>query len=308
MSEYVSAEITVNVGELPNSPGFKVATRLGLGEENSNNIRNTFRDKTSKDLDDLTLYLVVVAKTEDGAGDLNQVIQKLLDKLLSDEELPGGLAKLRELVARNDNDDFEGAPKFVVTTSIHRNHVIVQFKPIEGLREQLQAQLEMVTGLAGDVFERKQEIYFEFDLGRTFGDVTHSEHALVDLFESLCFKLWIHLHPQLFNDLTNLANNLGAPDQVSLILNSANLFNNANLTLNFKSATDLAPELKQTFEGANKRFHENVINRNIPDNVKRFFKHFADNGTGNVHLFAGYPNIALFADLHLPGVSQFISE
>lgn len=307
MSEYVSAEVTVNVGELPNSPGFKVSARIGLGSENSNNIRNTYRDKTSGELEDLAIYLVIVAKTEDGAGDLNQVIQKLIDKLLSEEELPGRLSELRQLIARNDNDEFEGAPKFVVTSSVHRNHVIVQFKPIEGLREQLQAQLEMVTGLGGDVLERKQEIYFEFDLGRTFGDVTHSDHALVDLFESLCFKLWIHLHPQLFNDLSNLAENIGS-EGLSMYLNTANLFNHANLTLNFKSATELTPELKQSFETANKRFHENVINRNIPDNVKRFFKHFADNGTGNVHLFAAIPNIALFADFHLPGVSQFISE
>jgi hypothetical protein len=308
MSEYVSAEIAVNVGELPNTPGFKVSTRLGLGAENSGNIRNTFRDKTAKDLDDLTLYLIVVAKSEEGAANLLEVIQKLIAKLLSDEELQGQLPRLRELIARSDSDDFEGAPKFVVTPSVHNNHVIVQFRPIEQMREQLSAQLEMVTGLAGDVFERKQEIYFEFDLGRTFGDVVHSDHALVDLFESVCFKLWIHLHPQLFNDLVNLAENLGAPETVGMLLKSANLFNNANLTLNFKSATELDSNLKQAFEGPNKRFHENVLQKNVPDGVKRFFKHFADNGTGNVHLFAGHPNIALFVDLHLPGVSQFLSE
>lgn len=308
MSDLLSAEISVKVGELPNTPGFKVSARLGMGPEHSNSIKKSFRDKSNQDLEDLTFNLIIVAKTEDGAEVLCRLIKKVIDQFLSNEELPGAPSKLRELFASSDNDEYNGAPKFVVTSSIHRNNVTVHFKPIEGLREQLQAQLEMVTGLAGDVLERNQEVYFEFDLGKTFGDVSHSEHALVDLFESLCFKLWVHLQPQIFNDLINLANNLGAPAQVSLILNSANLFNNAKLELNFKSASKLTAEHKEIFESVSQRFHQNVINKNIPDNVKRFFKYFANNGTGNIHFFAGYQNIAAFADLHLPGVSQFLSE
>ena len=133
MSEYVSAEVTVNVGELPNTPGFKVSARIGMGPENSSNIRGTFRDKTSEELEDLSFYLVIVAKTEDGAGDLNQVIQKLIDKVISEEELPGRLSELRQFIAKNDDEEFEGMPKFVATSSVHRNHVIVKFKPVEGL-------------------------------------------------------------------------------------------------------------------------------------------------------------------------------
>ena len=308
MSDIVSAEISIKVGELPNTPGFKVSARLGMGPEHSNSIKNTFKDKSNQELEDLTFNLVIVAKTEDGAEVLYRLIKKVIDQFLSDKELPGAPSKLREIFAHNDSDEYNGAPKFVATTSLHRNNVIVHLKPIEGFREQLQAQLEMVTGLAGDVLERNQEVYFEFDLGKTFGDVSHSEHALVDLFESLCFKLWVHLHPQIFNDLTNLANNMGAPAQVSLMMNSANLFNNAKLAFNFKSASKLASEHKQIFESVSQRFHQNVINKQIPDNVKRFFKYFANNGTGNIHFFAGYQNIAAFADLHLPGVSQFLSE
>ena len=89
MSEYVSAEISVNVGELPNSPGFKVAARVGLGAENSGNIRTTFRDKTGRDLDDLTLYIVIPAKSQEGAQDIHDTIQRLVDKLNSNDEVEG---------------------------------------------------------------------------------------------------------------------------------------------------------------------------------------------------------------------------
>lgn len=308
MSEYVSAEISVNVGELPNSPGFKVAARLGLGPENSGNIRTTFRDKTGRDLNELTLYIVIPAKSQEGAQDIHDTIQRLINKLNSDEEVQGIGSKLREIVAKNESEDFEGQPKFVFTPSIHNHSVIVEVKPIEGFREMVSGQLEMVSGLAGDVLERKQEIYLEFDLGKTFGDVVHSSHAFVDLFDSVAFKLWIHLHPLLFEDLSNLANNLGAPEQVGMFLGVAKLFSAASLNLNFKSVSELPAEAKQNFETLNNRFHESVLQKNFPEGVKRFFKHFADNGSGNVHLFAGINNASLFLDLHLPGVSQFISE
>lgn len=310
MSEYVSAEISLNVGELPNSPGLKVAARLGLGAENSGNIRTTFRDKTGRDLDDLTLYIVVPAKSQEGAQDIHDLIHRLIEKVTGEEKEDDEriIRNLREIVAKNDNDEFEGSPKFVFTPSIHNHSVILQVRPVEGFREMLSGQLEMVTGMAGDVLERKQEIYLEFDIGRTFGDVVHSSHAFVDLLESIAFKLWIHLHPQLFDDLVNLADNLGAPQIVSMFLGIAKLFSSANLNLNFKSAAELPDDLKQSFESINTRLHEKILQKNFPEGVKKFFKHFADNGSGNVHIFGGINNVALFLDLHLPGVSQFISE
>ena len=310
MSEYVSAEISVNVGELPNSPGFKVAARLGLGSENSGNIRATFRDKTGRELEDLTLYIVVPAKSEAGAQDIHDLLRRLIDKVTGEaaEDDERIVRNLREIMAKNDNDEFEGSPKFVFTPSVHNHTVIVQVRPVEGFREMLSGQLEMVTGLAGDVLEKKQEVYLEFDIGKSFGDVVHSSHSFVDLLESVAFKLWVHLHPLLFDDLVNLANNLGAPDQVSMALGTAKLFSAASLNLNFKSAADLSADLKQNFESINTKLHEKILQKNFPEGVKKFFKHFADNGTGNVHLFAGINNVAVFLDLHLPGVAQFVSE
>jgi hypothetical protein len=309
MADQISTEFSLNVGEIPNSPGFKVSARLGLGTSNSANIRSTFRDKTGGDLEALSFYVVVVARTTEGAEDLRSVIQRTIDRFSTPEgQNEPGFSRLKRLLATSDEQEFEGEPKFTFSVAVHDVHVIVKARPIAQMREQAEAQLEMVSGLAGDVLQRDNEVYAEFDMGKVFSELVQSQNWILDAFDSIALKLWIHLHPQLFSDLSNLASNLGAPEQVLMGLGSAGLFHAASLNFNFRSSSELPADFKEGLGRLSAKAGDPNFHREIPENVKKFLKHFAENGSGNMHIFAAAHTAALFVDLHLPGIAKFLAE
>ena len=164
------------------------------------------------------------------------------------------------------------------------------------------------SGLAGDVLLKDQEVYLEFDAGKSIGDILHSSKWLEDFFEAISFKLWIHLHPQVFADISGIASNLGAPDNILLALGSLGIFSSAGINLNFKSATELPEDIKSSLRKIESRANFAEIHQKTPAGLKAFFGHFANHGTGNLHLFGSLQTNAVQIDLHIPGLSKFISE
>ena len=309
MSEHLSAEISVNVGEVPNSPGLKVAVRLGLGPDHSGAIKTTFRDKSGNELEDATIYLVISAKNAEGAENLRDLIQRVIDKANTEEGLEHLPRDLKELIAKSDDEDFEDAPKFTFAVTVRDTHVVVAARPIAQLRENIAEKYEMVQGIAGNAILKEQELYFEFDAGKSVEELVNSQNAILDAFDAISLKLWLHLHPQIFADLMNVASNMGAPENITAGLGSLGLFSNASFALNFKSSSELPEDVKESLGRLSARTNNfKEVHQNIPPPVKAFFKHFADHGTGNLHIYAGLQTNAIAVDLHVPGVSKFISE
>ena len=309
MSDHLGAEISVNVGEIPNNPGLKLAARLGIGQTNSGNIKTTLRQKAGVEPEDAVFYLVVAAQNSEGAEDLRNTIQAAIDKLNTGEgDLSSIPPPLLTLHAKSDDQDYEGVPKATLTVSVHDTNTVVTIKPIAQLRETIAANYETASGLAGDVLLKDQEVYLEFDAGKSIGDILHSSKWLEDFFEAISFKLWIHLHPQVFADISGIASNLGAPDNILLALGSLGIFSSAGINLNFKSATELPEDIKSSLRKIESRANFAEIHQKTPAGLKAFFGHFANHGTGNLHLFGSLQTNAVQIDLHIPGLSKFISE
>ncbi|OMJ67344.1 hypothetical protein SteCoe_35519 [Stentor coeruleus] len=308
MSNQVITEITVNLGEVPSSPGFKVAARLGLGLANSENIKNTFREKTSQDLNELTLYIVISAKSAEGAEEIRQTIHNSIEKFNSDEELDPVLTKLRQFIAKSDDEDFKGTAKFVWTVEVLESTVIVKATPIAQLREIATTQLGMAIELAYCLFKLNSEVYFELDMGKAISELATSENWIKDVFDTLCLRLRIHLHADFFINYGELARERGAPEKILMLFGGLGLFHSANLNFNFRSSSELPDNLKEglakiSSQGAGSRFH-----KDIPENMKKFFGHFANAGSGNLHVFAGFQTNVLHAELHVPGLSKFLAQ
>ena len=310
MSERLSAEISVNIGEIPNDPGFKFSARLSLGPTNSGVVKNTFRERSGHDLEDAQLYLVVPAKNSEAAEDLRRLIQATIEKATSEEGIEGLPRHIRGLLAKSDDEEMDENPKFTLSVAVHDVNVVLNVKPIAAAREMILAQFEMAAGIAGEVLSKDQEVYVEFDTARSIGDLLHSNNKILHLLEAVSLKLWIHLYPQIASDLNNIATNMGAPEQVSMILGSAGLYNSANFSLNFRTGNDLPDDVKESLGRlSDKRFNTSDLHpERIPANVKGFFRHFAENGTGNLHIFGGIQTNVLHAELHIPGLSKFLSE
>lgn len=308
MSDQLKAEISVNVGEVPNSPGLKVAAKLGLGFENSGAIRNCFRGKSNQDLEDASLFIVVSARNAESAESLRNTIQTVIDKSKTEEGRENLPSPLNKLVAASEDEQCEG-PRFVFSVTTHESNVVVKARPVNEAREQWIAMYETGVGIAGEAISREQEVYFEFDIGKSVEEIVNSNNAVLDIFEALSLKIWLHLHPQIFADLVNVGSNLGAPEQIVMALGSVGLFTSAVFNLNFKSATELPDEIKSFLERVSAKGNDiKTARQEIPEGVKRFFKHFAENGTGNLSLYAGVQTSAVCIDLHLPGLSKFLSE
>ena len=309
MSDHLTAEISVNVGEVPNSPGLKVAVRLALGPNHSGAIKTTFREKSGNELEDASVYLVVSAKNAEGAENLRELIQRVIDKAMTEEGLEHLPRDLREMIAKSDTEDFDGAPKFTFAVTVHDTHVVVVARPISLLRENIVEKYELVQGIAGEALLKEQELYFEFDAGRSVEELVNSQNAILDAFEAISLKLWLHLHPQIFGDLMGIASNMGAPENLTTGLGSLGLFSNATFAFNFKSSSELPEDIKESLGRLSTKANNfKELHQNIPPPVKSFFKHFADHGTGNLHIYAGLQTNAIAVDLHIPGVSKFIAE
>ena len=310
MSDKLSAEISVNVGEMPNSPGFKIAARLSIGTNNSATAKALFSERSGQNLEDAHLYLVVPAKDEEGAEDLRKLIQATIDKVTSEEGIENFPENLKELIAKNDQEEYEGNPKFTLSVSVHELNVVLRVRPIDGAREVISTSFETASAMATEALAKDQEIYFEFDTAKSIGELLHSENKILDLIEAVSLRLWIHLHPQLSTDLLELATNVGAPDPIIMALGSAGLYNSASLNINFRSGSELPEAVKEGLKklSQKKLNTQDLHPEKIPQNIKRFFGHFANNGTGNIHAFVGIQTNVLHLDFHIPGLSKFISE
>jgi hypothetical protein len=308
MSDNLISEISVNIGEVPNSPGLKVAFRLAIGPENSASIKDTFTQKTGAPLEDLSLYVVIKTKSEDSAKVIHGIFQGALDKFHAGEVSEDLPPQITSLIARSEDEEFEGQPKFVFAVTVSGEHVVIKGKLITQAREIAASSYETAAGLAGEILSKNSEVYFEFDAAKALEEVLHSQNAIQDFFEALSLKLWIHLHPQLFGEAATLVSNLGAPETIATGLGTLGLFSSATLSLNFKSASELPEDIKASIAKLSSKNNFKEIHAETPQKLKNIFALFGEHGTGNVFLFAGIQTNAVQVELHVPGLSKFLSE
>jgi len=172
------------------------------------------------------------------------------------------------------------------------------------------AGYQTASSLAADVLSKDQELYFEFDAAKSIRELLSSNNKILHALEALSFKLRINLNSQIFSELRNIASNLGAPDNINMILGSLALYQNAYFNLNFRSGNELPEDVKEGLQ----KISENKLNSSklhpekIPPPIKLMAGHLLRNGTGNLHIFTGIDTNMIHLELHLPGLSQFMAE
>lgn len=103
----------------------------------------------------------------------------------------------------------------------------------------------MVSAQAGGIADLEQSIKLRFELGQRAEDVYRSDNWFIEALSSLLFDLKITLNQDLGEKVSEVASEMGVPDQIQAAAKSFGLFQGANLNLRFRSPNQLPSKLKE---------------------------------------------------------------
>jgi hypothetical protein len=243
--------INVQIGDEPGSHGIEVSIHAAIGGELAASSLASLNSALGRNAEILTGYITLEANNAGDADQLKDYLQSTwsaaLAKADSDDGPEGVFESFVNEVVKPDSDEPANVQLEFFTVG---SRVVVQAKPNEERREQMEAGYEMVQGAASEIVGQSQQISAFFKTGSNAGEVITSENPILTAGSSAQFNITIELQPNLANQIAEIAQGFGAPAQVGMLLSGASLYRNAVLDLKLRNPHQLPGALREQLDQA----------------------------------------------------------
>lgn len=299
MAQPAKTDISASIGEVSGTPGIQVYINLVTGDNYTVAEKQKVHQQTGEEAKDFNLYVVIPCVSSESATALKDALSTFWNVALAgtaEDVLSQGL---KGLVKPEEEEPALVSLHF----STNNSNLVIRVNLSEDKQEQAAAMQEMVQGMAGHIFGHDQSVHFELDLKNSIPTIFSSENFAVKFLEGLKVNLSLLTAANLFTDLTEVAQNMGAGRGPLYILGLATLYQSLTLAFNFRSASDLPDSVRQTVSDLTAGFNPLNFKDQVPAEARGFANLLGEHANGDLHLFLGAGRLVAEVKIHLPGAS-----
>jgi len=254
---------------------------------------------TGEEAKDFNAYAVIPCQSSESATALKDALSLFWSCALAGTSEDPVSSILKGLVKPDEDEPAKAA----LTFTTHDKNLVIRVGLSQEKLEEASAMQEMVKGMAGHIFAHDQSIHFELDLKNSVPSIFTSEDFAVKLLEGVKVNLTLLTHAALFNDLSEVAQGMGAGRGVLQLLGIATLYQSLSLNFNFRSVNDLPETVRGTVTGMTAGFNPVNFKDQMPAEARGFVNLFGEHANGDLHVFVGAGRLAGEVKVHLPGAS-----